>query len=196
MKKLLLISSLLLISVSTLKAEDLNEIFKRTNDFVAAGNYAKALNELTWANNEIAKMHSAKIASFFPKELNGYTGADGESSNVLGMLNIEKKYSKGSETINVTLTGASGGQGGLMGGIAGVGKMAAMFGGGQTGISSFRIKGKTAMQDTNNGDNTVTIYLDSGSIISVKGYDCPAENIKKIAESLDVEGLDKYLAGQ
>ena len=178
-------------------AEDLNAIFKKVNDLVAAKNYSKAIEELGWANKEIEKLNSQQIITFFPDTLVGYTGKKAETNNALGITNIERTYSKdgAKNTVKVALTGGSGGAG--LGGLAAFGRIAAMMGGKGGGNDTFRISGRTATLDKEDSSAQLTVFLDSGSMMTLEmnnGND--ADTLKAMAEALDLNKLDNYLRVQ
>lgn len=201
MKRVLFMAAALVMCVlagwKLLRAEELDTIFGRVNEFVKAANYAKALNELEWARKEIEKKHSAKLLSFFPDTLAGFSGAKAEISSVLGISNIERKYQKGAQSVRVSLTGSSGAPGAGLGGLAAFGRMAAMMGG-EAGQETIRIAGRTATLSAEQGASgaELTVFLDSGSMLKFEmsgGSD--AETLKAMANAVNLDGLDKYLKG-
>lgn len=180
----------------TLHAEDLNDIFKRVNDLVAQKNYSKALDELSWARKEIEKLNTGQVSSFFPDTLGGLKGDKFESSSALGFHNAERTYRDGVNTeVKVSLTGASGGGNEGMGALMGLGKMAAMMD--VPGQEAVRIQGRTATINTENeGTPKLTIYLDSGSILSIESQNgANVTLLRKMADELKLDELDKYLKG-
>lgn len=201
MRKIIFAAALVCMLVPALgKAEDINVIFKKVNDLIAAKNYSKALEELGWAQKEIEKMNVAHLQSFFPDTLAGFTGAKFEANSALGMTNLERQYTKAGESVKLSLSGSSsGGAGGGLGGLAAFGRMAAMMGGQGQGQDTFRVAGRTATLQKEEGSDSaqLTVFLDSGSILSLElsnGKD-PAV-LKTMAESLKLNDLDNYLRGQ
>ena len=199
MRKLTVILALLALSASPCLAEDLKEIFKRVDEFVVKNNYPKALEELTWAKKEIEKMHSTKLREFLPDQLAGYTGAKVETNNVLGISNLERRYSKPGDnsTIMVSITGGTGGGNSPFSGLAALGSMAAMMGQ-QEGAETFRIAGRTANLTVNEagGNGELSIFLDSGSILKVEmNGTANGAALKTMAEGIKIDDLDKYLKG-
>jgi hypothetical protein len=181
--------------ISPLAAEDLNKIFEKVNTYVSEKNYTKALEELAWAKKEIEKMNSGKIVEFFPDEVAGYKGAEVKNSSALGMQNIEREYSKNGSTIKVSLTG--GGKDSPMGGLASLGKMAAMFGAQAGGMDQVRVSGKTANLSEETGNSEMTIFLDSGSLLQLTANGPKkTEELKTFAEGLKLDALDSYLEGK
>jgi len=175
-------------------AEDINEIFKKVNDYAQAKNYTKALEELSWAQKELTKLHQTRLGELLPAEVNGFKGAEPEIQSALGFTNIERRYSQGEQEVKVSISGGSGGEGGL-GGLAGLAKMGMMFGGAQPGVDQFRLDGRTAMLK-NEGAPELTVFLESGSLLQITGNDrIDGPFLKKFAEGLKLAAVDSYLKG-
>ena len=188
-----LMLALLSSTASPTHAEELDAIFKKVTEYVAQENYTKAIEELSWAKKELEKLNNGKIAKLFPDELVGFKGQKIENSSALGFTNIERKYTNGKDTIQVSLTGGSA-EG--MGGLAGLARMGMMMGVNSPGSETIRIDGRTAMLDTSSGNPNLTIALDSGQILKVEGQNnVSAETVKSFTESLKVGDLDNYLKG-
>jgi hypothetical protein len=174
-------------------AEDINQVFSKVNEYVQQKNYPKALEELSWAQKELEKMHQARLSQLLPSEVAGFKGADPELNSALGFSNVERQYSSGEKSIQLSLTGTGGTEG--MGGLAGLAKMGMMMGGVQAGKDQFRIDGRTASLDTT-GDPELTVFLESGSLLQLRaGEGVDGATLKKFAEGLKVGDLDSYLKG-
>lgn len=177
-------------------AEDINEIFKRVNEYVAKENYTKALEELSWAKKEIEKQNSSKIAKLLPEEISGFKGSEAKVTNALGMLNLEKTYKAEGKEIQLSLTGGAGGAGDSMGGLSGLARMGMMMDASQGGSETFRIDGRTASLKTEGTRPELTIILESGSMLKLearKGVDAAA--LKTFGETMKLAPLDTYLKG-
>ena len=181
---------------SQLLAEDLKQIFENVNKYYEEKNYAKALEELSWAQKEIEKANSQVTQSFFPAEYEGYKGGKIESANVFGMSNVERTYSKGSQSIKVSLLGGSKGQGqNPLGGLAAFGQMAAMMGG-QPGVESFRMDGRTANLETQDDSVNLTVFLDGGSMLKFEMSNSnDAGALKKFAQGFKIGDIEKHIKG-
>lgn len=178
------------------RAEDINEIFKRVNQFIENKNYARAMEELDWAKKEIEKMHITKLEEFFPDSLAGFKGEKFDTNSVLGFTNIERDYTQGKKKVKVSLTGGTGQGGAALSGLAQLGKMAAMFGGGGNGSETLRVKGRTAMSESTGAVSSLTVILDSGSMLRLDSSDgMKSEELKSMAEAIKVDELDTYLKG-
>lgn len=183
-------------SVQPACAEDINEIFKKVNDYVAKENFPKAIEELGWAKKEIEKLNSQKIGKLLPNEVNGFTGDAPKIQSALGFTTIERNYTNGGKTIVLNLAGGAGGAGGALGGLAGLAKMGMMMEGADGTSDTFRIDGRTANLSTQGGSPELTLFLDSGQILKLEargGVD--AAQLKTFAEQLKVTALDEYLKG-
>jgi hypothetical protein len=181
----------------TASAEDIQAIFQRVKELADNKNYSKAIEELSWAKKELEKMNAEKIQSFLPDKVLELNGDKPQSNSALGFTNIERTYSGADASIKVSLTGSGGNAAGL-GGLAQLGKMAAMFGGEGTNQETIRVAGKTATLEKGEGtgNTSLTVFLDSGSILKLdltKGSD--AEKLKSFAEALKLQELDTYLKG-
>lgn len=174
-------------------AEDLDQIFKKVNEYVAAKNYPKAIEELGWAQKEIEKMNGEQLKSYFPEEIIGYKGQPFKVNSAMGLTNLERTYQNAAGQVKVSITGT--GQAGAMGGIAAIGRMAAMMGN-QPGMDSFRIDGLTATLKESSHRAELSVFLDSGSILKLESNKKEiAGDLRKIAEGLKVGEIDKYLKG-
>jgi len=200
MRKNLFVALLLVLSlVISAQAESLDAIFKRVNDLVAAKNYSKAIQELTWANKEIEKMHLAQLQGFFPDKLTGFAGEKLNFNSAMGFTNIERNYKKGASSIKVSLTGGTGAAGQGFGQMAAIGQMAAAMGGAQgSGNETIRVAGRTAIVEIEEGatDGAMTVILESGSILKfeMEGGVSKAA-LEAAANEIKIEELDKYLKG-
>ncbi|MBX7138618.1 MAG: hypothetical protein K1X83_11610 [Oligoflexia bacterium] len=199
MKKFMFVLVVLLASSGVGLAEELKDIFGRVEQYVAAKNYTKALDELSWAKKEIEKLNSGQLKTFFPDELAGFTGDKIESQNMFGITGMERLYKKSgaNTTVKVSLTGGAGGAAGGLGGLAALGSFAAMMGQ-QQGQDTFRIEGRTATLEEHADSHAaeLTVFLNSGSILKLEmqnGTD--AAVLKQMAENLKLNDLDAYLKG-
>lgn len=177
---------------STVVAEDLNTIFAKVNQLVASKSYPKAIAELSWARKEIEKMHQTRLGELIPSSVGGFTGGEVQYQAALGFTNIERIYKNGEQEVKFTITGGSG-EG--LGGLAGLAKMGMMFGA-QPGMEQYRIDGLTATLNTTGSTPEATIFLDSGSIVTLNaqnGVDAAA--LKKFTEGFKFSDLDAYLKG-
>ena len=182
-------------------AEDLNQIFGRVNKYVSDKNYPKAMEELGWARKEIEKLNNDQLKSFFPDELAGYKGLKLETNSVFGINNVERAYKgKDGSEIKVSLTGGTGGAGAGagFGQLAALGGMAAMMQGQNDGSETFRLDGRTAnlQLEEGGGSGELTVFLNSGSILKLEmSNKATSDALKGFAGAIKVNELDSYLGG-
>lgn len=186
----------LLVSASTALAEDLDTIFAKVKTLSEAGNYTKAMEELGWAQKELQKKHFARLESLLPNEVAGFKGGEVQSQSAVGITSVERSYSKGAESVKLSLAGGAGG-GGALGGFAALGRMAGMMGT-QPGVDTFRIEGRTANLQVRNNRAELTVFLESGSFLKLEQRNTSkGDTVKSLAEAMksDIVALDAYLKG-
>ncbi len=181
--------------VDVVVAEDLNTILQRVNKYSAEENYSKALEELSWARKEIEKLHVKKLVSLIPDQLAGYVAEPTKTDGALGFTSIERVYKQGNANMQLNITVGTGSVNRQMGGLAGLGRMAAMMGGGAPGSETIRIDGLTASVEARGSNNTITVFLNSGSILELRGNQTSVDTLKEAVKSLNLSKLDSYLAG-
>jgi len=178
---------------TAVSAEELPVIFKKVQELAEQKNYAGAMKELSWAQQELEKLHQQRLSEILPGEVEGFKGEKPEIQSALGFTTLEREYSKGEQRITLSISGGTGNE--AMAGLAGIAKMGAMMGATQPGVDKVRLGSLTATLDTTDSPE-MTVFLDSGSVVTLKtgdGVDGPA--LKKFAEGLKLSELDAYLKG-
>lgn len=174
-------------------AEDIKALFEKVNKLIQEKNYPGAINELSWVQKEVEKLHQQRLIEILPGEVQGFKGGDPEVQTALGFTTLEREYLKGEQSITMSISGGAGGDG--MGGLAGLAKMGMMMGGTQPGVDKIRIGSLTASLDTT-GSPELTVFLDSGSILQLRSSEgIDSSMLKKFAEELKLADLDGYLKG-
>jgi hypothetical protein len=173
-------------------AEDINEVFKKVNEYVQQKNYPKAMEELQWAQKELEKLNQQRLSDLLPKTIEGFVGEETEVQSAMGFTSIERQYNKGDQGIHLSITGA----GSAGGGLAGLAKMGMMMEGSQSGKDQFRVDGRTASLETS-GAPELTVFLESGSMLQLRSSDESVDSatLKKFAQGLKIGELDDYLKG-
>jgi len=127
-----------------------------------------------------------------------FKGGKIENTIVFGLINVERSYEKGeSESIKVALMGSSKGQGqNPLGGLAAMGQMAAMMGGNQPDVDSFRLDGRTAMLEKEDESASLTVFLDGGSMLKFEmNGSNNADTLKKFASGFRIADIEEHLKG-
>jgi hypothetical protein len=174
-------------------ADDLKTILGKVETLAAEENYAKALEELSWAKKELDQKFNQKLSSFLPDTLGEFSGQKVEINSAMGFTNIGRSYTKGQDSARIEIQGGSAsGSGAGLGGLAALGQMAAMFGQ-QPGQQSMRIKGRTANLQEENGE--MSLFLDGGSMITIR-KDRGTVDLKSMAEQLDLDAIEAFMKGK
>ncbi len=165
------------------------------NEYVQQKNYPKAIEELSWAQKELEKLHQERLSELLPADVNEFKGGDTQVQQMMGFSNIEREYTNGEKSIRVAIITGTGGTEG-MGGLAGLAKMGMMMEGTQSGRNQFRISGRTATLDTTTDSPELSFFLESGALMQLTtGDGVNGDALKKFAESLKLAELDAYLKG-
>jgi hypothetical protein len=196
MKKTVTLALLCLLPLRV-QAEDINAVFKRVNDLLAQKSYAMALGELGLARQEIEKLHLQRIQAFLPQTVAGFTGGNIRTGGALGVMTVDREYTKGALTLQLGFRGGNSGNGpGTFGNIAQLGRVVATTQK-QPGVESVRIGAQTGIIKASGPKNTLTLFLESGSVLMVAGpVSATNEELRTFAEALDVVNLEKYLSGK
>lgn len=178
--------------------EDIAEILKRVEEFKNAGKFAQALNELSWAEKELQRMHVEKLKAFFPETVPGFTAGEYKVNNAMGLLSIERGYrSAEGGQYQATMAGSATAEGAAaqgMGALAGLAQMASMMeAGGQS--EAVRIKGSRGMLANVNGRMELNLPLSGGLFFKVEqsGNNGTKDQLLQIANALDPEAINQYL---
>jgi hypothetical protein len=202
MKKMIGMAMLLLLVVSFLAADARKEALESLDAakaFLTKGDYAKAQDEMNYAQSKISEIMAEDLLKHIPEKPEGFTFESKEASSlgqagaIIASANAVAAvghYTKGNSTFDITITmgGAVGQTGNLMSGLA------SMFGGMATGTTQVRVKGYTGTQEYDKSSNTGSITLKVGEKISVivSGDDIKSPDLlKALAEQMDLALLEK-----
>ena len=182
----------LLAAHTDVTADEIDKIAAKVSEYINAGNYPKALEELAWYQKEVEKLHFARILDFFEEELAGYKRQQPKIQSTVRLSTVEAIYSNESEQIKAVLTGSSGGSVGTMGGLAALGHLAAMQGA-AAGQDPFRLNGFTATLNHQRRRPELSIFLHSGWILKIVAPD--AKTARSFANVFPTVELNEYLKG-
>lgn len=190
------------LTVGAAFAEDFDSTLKRVGELRAQGKFSEALNELSFAQQELQKQHVQKMREFFPATLGEFKGGEFETNDALGFFLLERRYAndKGSK-VKLSLSGSGTSQGAAASGIgalAGLAQMAAAFDNtGQT--ESVRVKNMRATVTAQGGKMRLMLSLSSGKLLQVEqesGSAVTKEQLVAMAEGIDYGQLNSYISGQ
>ena len=198
MRKIIAVTCVLFFAMPRgVAGEELNAVFKRVNDLMAQKSYARALEELGNARQQIEKLHVDKVKTFFPAGVAGYTGGETKTGGALGIATVDREYTKGASILRLGLrAGSTGGGPGSFGSIAQLGRMVAGMQR-EPGVENVRIGLQPGLIKLTGNKNTLTLFLESGAVLVVEGHSSATnEELKNFAGALDVVALEKYLSGK
>ncbi len=182
----------------TSSQENLEKLVNKMQEYVQAGNYPKALEELSWIRRDLDKLNFEATLKYFPDEFNGFKGDPATTQSALGMTTIERTYKKANQTIAVSLFGGSGSgaAGSAIGGLATLGRLAMMQQQGGQGQNMFRLDGRTAILNEQSGRVDLTITLESGGMLKFEmKRNGTATTLREAAQAFPIAELDTYRRG-
>jgi len=178
--------------VAAVSAQDLDGVFNEVREHLAHKRYPRALESLGVVRRQIEVLHVEALKVFLPDAVSGYAGAPVKVTNALGVASLMRSYTLGTVTVGVAIrVGTTGGGQGSFGNITQLGRtMAAMRRGG--GDKSVDIGGKPGLVGESRGKTTLTLFLNSGGVVTLEGAD--VSEMRAFASGLNLAGLDAYLA--
>ncbi len=197
----LLASTVLLSGIATSGSVTANEVDEAAAACVEAARLIKeeddlegAIEEASWCLTGLKQLQEEIKLSLLPDELNGFTGGEIDNQNVMGMSIVERKYTRDSDslTISMTTTGSAGAAGGL-GALAELGKLfgsiesaGATAGGGK----KVRIQKRTAIVVDEGGNGVVTVQLKSGGSLKAESSDLNSDELVEFMRAFPVADID------
>ncbi|HPF08708.1 MAG TPA: hypothetical protein PL020_03115 [Candidatus Cloacimonadota bacterium] len=202
MKKLLALTLLLVLVIGLFAQEAKKEALESLDaakSLINAGDYAKAQEELNYAQAKISEIMAEDLLKHIPEKPQGFTFEGKEASSlgqagaIIGSANAVAAvghYTKGNGSYDVTITtgGAVGQTGNILSGFA------SMFGGMAASTSQVRVKGYTGTMDydKDNDSGTLTISVGSKITVIIEGEDTKSpDDLKALAEQVDMSLLEK-----
>lgn len=135
---------------------------KEIEALTEAGEFAEAKEKANLCLQGIEQKLSGEMSGFFLEEIAGWERTSMEQNQAMGFSNISATYEKGRYSVDVSLSGSSGGGfGGLMSGLA----QAGLMGGGARQV---KVGG---IPSTLNPDGTLMVPLEKGSILMFESPD-------------------------
>ena len=110
-------------------------------------------------------------------------GGQLDSNSAMGTQVISRDYTKGGNTISVTLTGGSG-KG--MGGLAALAQMGMMGGG-----KKIRVQRRTVMDNSDGEEVSFMASLNSGAMLAFESYDTDNASVLEFIKAFPIAELDE-----
>lgn len=151
----------------------------------ADGDIDGALEEARWCVEALEQIKQGDVGEVFAAEVMGWKRGSLDQNEAMGIAVTEARYTKGEQTISVSLMGGAGGSGmgGFLGGIAQMGVMSAG--------TKMRIDKHTAMATSEGNTSTVAVSLDSGGTLNFESYDVDLDTVVEFAKAFPIAELDE-----
>ena len=157
-------------------------------------NYAKAIEELNFAIQQIQQLQQDNLGEIMPSPLSGWTAEDVENANVgAAMLGggavTSRKYKKGNQSVKIEMVTNSPLMSSMMMAFSNP-----MFMGRKNGSRLMKVHGEKAMKEFKNGKGKVTIILDNKILLMVEGKRLGDDSpLMDYANALDFSAIRKAL---
>lgn len=145
-----------------------------------------ALDEAKWCVEGLEQLKEQQALAVFPDSVDGFSGGKTEQQKAFGMSIIERTYTKGSESININLTGGGGAAGS---GLAALAQLGAELGG-QSG-SKMRIQRRTVIDMSGEGSEAnFMVQLRSGGVLNVSSSTASSDTVIGFLKEFPIADLD------
>ncbi len=194
MKRTLVILAVLLLGLALLAAEAKDEALEALDtakSLINSGDYAKAQEEIDFALAKINEILAEDLLKFIPEGSGGFRLESKSATpvNIMGAnITAIGEYSKGDSSFDLTISvgGALGQSGGLMG-------LASMFGGMAAG-RTVRVNGYTGTEefDEDEEEGTLTLKVGDKITVIVSGENIEdADILQDLAKQVNLADLEK-----
>lgn len=148
-----------------------------------------ALDEAKWCVEGLEQLKENQALAVLPDEVGDFGGGETQQQKAFGMSIIERTYTRGSESININLTGGGGAAGT---GLAALAQLGAELGG-QTG-AKMRIQRRTVIDlGGDGGEQAFMVQLRSGGVLNVSSSSANRETVIGFLKEFPIADLDDAL---
>lgn len=142
-----------------------------------------ALDEARWCVEGLEQLKEKAAMSVFPDEVGGFVGGESNNTKAFGMSMIERTYTSGSQSINLSLVG---------GGAAGAGLAAIAQLGAATG-TKIRIQRRTVVDMSEGKEASFMVQLRSGGVLNITSSTASKETTLQFVKDFPIAELDDAL---
>ena len=175
---------LVLLSFATAAEDSPEEACTAAAELYAEGDVSGALEEAKWCVTLMEQEKQSKVTSFFPDEVEGYTGAQIDSQNAMGFSTTQREYQKGGKYISVNLTGGAADS--AMGALSMITQMGFGTGAGK----KIRIQRRSAVVINEQGEIQIMVTLKEGGMLIFETRDLNETEAVAFAKAFPVADLD------
>ena len=148
-----------------------------------------ALDEAKWCVEGLEQIKSQLALTVFPDAVGGFSGGETQQQKAFGLSIIERTYTRGTESIELNLTGGGGAAGS---GLAALAQLGAEFGG-QSG-AKMRIQRRTVLDmGGDSGEPTFMVQLRSGGVLNVSSTTANRDTVLGFLKEFPIADLDDAL---
>lgn len=180
----LLIASTLLVSSVHAQNDDIKESCSSVVALFNKGDIDGALEEARWCLTQLEQIKQGQTTSYFKDEIDGYKGGKLDSQQAMGMSIIERRYTKGNNSVQVSLSG----------GVSNIAAIAleafASFGVSATPGKKIRIQRRTATLTNQSDTPQLLVTLKSGGILTFESSQLSEDALVAFAEAFPIAELD------
>lgn len=177
----------------SVSADNVQDLMKSAQDNYSAKKYAKALEDIDWAKQEITKLHLQAIKALLPQSITGYTSKDDSNDSALGIHEVSREFVKNTQRIKITVLGGNFGQNAGIGAIMGMAAaMQAMGGDAQSEMISVKgRKGRFNKDSSDDKHGTLTFALNNNITLMIETWEIQGSGeAKKAAELIDYDAIE------
>jgi hypothetical protein len=167
--------------------EDPTDAFQSATELYEQGDIDGAIEEAEWGLELLRQLKRGATATHFLDEINGYVATPLETNSAMGMTVMERRYTKGGNTITVTLTGGANTALGGLGALASMG----MMGAGE----KVRIQRRTGTAIAESGENRIMFGLKEAGMLNFESRDVSMDELKAFAGEFPIAELDDSSSG-
>jgi len=177
-----------LLAVAPVQAEeDAADTCKSAAKLFKDGDLDGALDDARWCVTQLEKLKQGQTSSLFKDEIDGYTGDELSEQQAMGISIVERTYSKGGNSISVSMSGgAMGMANNAFAAIAAMGMQAAQG-------EKVRIQRRTAVVTKDGSETSVAVTLKTGGMLTFSSSNVDKDELLNFANAFPVAELDDSL---
>lgn len=191
-------------SLGTVKAANTNAVDEAAEACIDAAKLIQeeddlegAIEEATWCLTGLKQLKEEIKLSLLPDVIDGFEGGEIDNQNIMGMVIIERVYTRDSDTIAMTLTSTSKEATGAIGALAELSKLFTVMEGASAaagGGKKIRIQKRTVMVSDEGSHGALSVELKSGGSLEVESSDLNSDELIAFMREFPIAELDDAMA--
>ncbi len=154
-------------------------------DLGESGDLEAALEEARWCLEVFEQIRRDSAFAVFPDELAGWAGGELNNQSAMGVTLLSRRYTKGEQAIDVSVTTGVAGTG-----LAALAQLGASLGAGQG--QKFRVQRRTVTDMSDASGETVNylVELRSGGMMNIESSNSGKADVRAFVEGLPIADID------